>query len=74
MYAYICRFCIVLFLSQTDANQVCSVVLDILSNIYHQDAANYFILEPQNTLAQFAEKIFSKSLDVQVRELCCKIV
>ncbi|UYV62149.1 WDFY3 [Cordylochernes scorpioides] len=37
------------------------LVLDGISSIYHSDKANYFILEPQHTLSQFAEKIHQKS-------------
>uniref|UniRef100_H3A016 Alfy-like armadillo-like repeat domain-containing protein n=1 Tax=Latimeria chalumnae TaxID=7897 RepID=H3A016_LATCH len=33
------------------------IILDAISNIYIADNANYFILEPQHTLSQFAEKI-----------------
>lgn len=45
---------------------LCSIVLDAISTLFHSDPANYFILEPQNTLNQFAEKIHLKSPDVQV--------
>lgn len=48
---------------------MCSTILDVLSSIYHQDTANYFILESQNTLSQFAEKIFLKPQDIQVSAL-----
>ncbi|KAK7508020.1 hypothetical protein BaRGS_00000985, partial [Batillaria attramentaria] len=51
--------------SQT--SQLCSTILDVLSSIYHQDSANYFILESQNTLSQFAEKIFLKPEDIQIK-------
>ncbi|XP_063105434.1 WD repeat and FYVE domain-containing protein 3 isoform X2 [Cavia porcellus] len=40
------------------------VILDAITNIYVADSANYFILEPQHTLSQFAEKI-SKLPEVQ---------
>ncbi|XP_069782164.1 WD repeat and FYVE domain-containing protein 3 isoform X4 [Narcine bancroftii] len=40
------------------------IILDAISNIYMGDNANYFILEPQHTLSQFAEKI-SKAPEVQ---------
>ena len=43
-----------------------STILDAISTIFHSDPANYFILEPQNTLNQFAEKIHLKSTEVQV--------
>lgn len=45
---------------------LCSIILDAISTIFHSDPANYFILEPQNTLNQFAEKIHLKSSEVQV--------
>ncbi|XP_069124433.1 WD repeat and FYVE domain-containing protein 3-like isoform X2 [Argopecten irradians] len=44
---------------------LCLIVLDVINSIYHQDNANYFILEPQHTLSQFAEKIHLKPVDVQ---------
>uniref|UniRef100_G3RTL4 WD repeat and FYVE domain containing 3 n=1 Tax=Gorilla gorilla gorilla TaxID=9595 RepID=G3RTL4_GORGO len=40
------------------------VILDAITNIYMADNANYFILESQHTLSQFAEKI-SKLPEVQ---------
>lgn len=43
-----------------------AVILDAVSTIFHSDPANYFILESQNTLNQFAEKIHVKGLEVQV--------
>jgi len=51
---------------QGTSSQLCSTVLDVISSLYHQDAANYFILEPQNTMSQFAEKIYMKPPDLQV--------
>ena len=53
------------FIRGVTAN-LCSVILDAIGSIYHADDANYFILEPQHTLAQFAEKIHSKPVEVQV--------
>ncbi|XP_070185825.1 WD repeat and FYVE domain-containing protein 3-like isoform X2 [Littorina saxatilis] len=50
---------------KAETAQLCSTILDVLSSIYHQDPANYFILESQNTLSQFAEKIFLKQLEIQ---------
>ncbi|KAB0793199.1 hypothetical protein PPYR_12819 [Photinus pyralis] len=44
---------------------VCCTILDAISSIYHADNANYFILENQNTLSQFTEKIHYKSSDIQ---------
>ncbi|XP_053559369.1 WD repeat and FYVE domain-containing protein 3 isoform X2 [Bombina bombina] len=42
------------------------IILDAITNIYMSDNANYFILESQHTLSQFAEKI-AKLPDVQVK-------
>lgn len=44
---------------------VCSTILDAISSIYHSDNANFFILENQNTLSQFTEKIHHKSEEIQ---------
>ncbi|KAK8719520.1 hypothetical protein OTU49_013984, partial [Cherax quadricarinatus] len=52
------------FLRGTTSN-LCSVVLDAISAVYHSDAANYFILEPQHTHSAFAEKIHSKPKEIQ---------
>ena len=51
---------------QANSSPLCNTILDVMSSIYHQDNANYFILESQHTLPQFAEKIYLKSQDVQV--------
>lgn len=53
------------FLKSTTST-LSSVVLDAISTIFHSDPANYFILESQNTLNQFAEKIHLKEPEVQV--------
>ncbi|XP_015220356.1 WD repeat and FYVE domain-containing protein 3 isoform X2 [Lepisosteus oculatus] len=45
-------------------SRLSQIILDAISNIYVADNANYFILESQHTLSQFAEKI-SKQLEVQ---------
>ncbi|XP_015131950.1 WD repeat and FYVE domain-containing protein 3 isoform X1 [Gallus gallus] len=42
------------------------IILDAITNIYMADNANYFILESQHTLSQFAEKI-SKLPEVQTK-------
>lgn len=42
------------------------MILDSMLILYREDNANYFILDSQNTLSQFAEKLQSKSCDVQV--------
>lgn len=44
---------------------LCSIILDAISSVYHADNANYFILENQNTLSQFTEKIYHKPSDIQ---------
>lgn len=44
---------------------LCCTILDAISSVYHSDNANYFILEGQNTLSQFAEKIHLKNLEIQ---------
>lgn len=45
-------------------NFLAQIILDAITNIYMADNANYFILESQHTLSQFAEKI-SKLPEVQ---------
>ncbi|KAK9884773.1 hypothetical protein WA026_009003 [Henosepilachna vigintioctopunctata] len=40
-------------------------ILDAISSIYQSDNANYFILENQNTLNQFTEKIYTKPTEIQ---------
>lgn len=52
------------FLKATSVHLCCNI-LDVISSIYHQDDANYFILESQHTLSQFAEKIYLKPPDIQ---------
>lgn len=47
---------------------LCCTILDAISSVYHADNANYFILENQNTLPQFAEKIYLKTPEVQVND------
>ena len=42
-------------------------ILAALITIYKSDKANYFLLDSQNTLAQFAEKLYTKPLHVQER-------
>lgn len=42
-------------------------VLDAISSVYHSDAANYFILEPQGTLSQFSERLPQRADAVQVK-------
>ncbi|XP_061175428.1 WD repeat and FYVE domain-containing protein 3-like isoform X2 [Saccostrea echinata] len=50
---------------KANSSVLCTVILDVINSIYHQDNANYFILEPQHTLSQFSEKIYTKPKDVQ---------
>lgn len=57
-----------MYFLQASSSVLCTVILDVISSIYHQDNANYFILEPQHTLSQFSEKIYTKPHDVQVGE------
>ncbi|BFZ02583.1 hypothetical protein BsWGS_05621 [Bradybaena similaris] len=52
---------------KSNTSSLCSTILDVISSIYHQDNANYFILESQHTLSQFAEKIYLKPEDVQIK-------
>ncbi|KAM7167770.1 WD repeat and FYVE domain-containing protein 3 isoform 1-T6 [Macrochelys suwanniensis] len=47
-------------------NYLAQIILDAITNIYIADNANYFILESQHTLSQFAEKI-SKLPEVQTK-------
>uniref|UniRef100_A0A4W3HF18 WD repeat and FYVE domain containing 3 n=1 Tax=Callorhinchus milii TaxID=7868 RepID=A0A4W3HF18_CALMI len=46
------------------SSHLAGMILDAISNLYIADNANYFILESQHTLSQFAEKI-SKVPEVQ---------
>lgn len=50
---------------RTPSPHLCRLVLDAVSSIYHADNVNYFILETQNTLSQFAEVIHTKSRQTQ---------
>ena len=63
IYSHKCFVCLGY---QATASHLCITVLDVISSVYHQDNANYFILEPHHTLSQFAEKIHLKPKDVQV--------
>lgn len=49
----------------TAAWPLASIILDAVSTLFHSDPANYFILETQSTLSQFAERIHLKSVEVQ---------
>ncbi|XP_025205063.1 WD repeat and FYVE domain-containing protein 3 [Melanaphis sacchari] len=50
---------------RSDSSALCCTILDAISNVYHSDNANYFILEPQNTLPQFTEHIHLKNQQIQ---------
>lgn len=50
---------------KSSSTSLCCTILDAISSVYHSDNANYFILESQNTLSQFTEKIHHKSPAVQ---------
>ncbi|CAG0897177.1 unnamed protein product [Cyprideis torosa] len=54
------------FMRATSIN-LTGVILDAISSVYQGDHSNYFILEQQNTLCRFAEKIFLKPREIQVR-------
>ena len=46
---------------------MCTIILEVISSLFHQDNANYFIVEPQSTLPEFAEAINNKPVDVQIK-------
>ncbi|KAJ4438846.1 hypothetical protein ANN_14799 [Periplaneta americana] len=50
---------------KSNSAALCCTILDAISSVYHSDNANYFILEGQNTLSQFAEKIHLKPQEIQ---------
>ncbi|CAH1794598.1 unnamed protein product [Owenia fusiformis] len=50
---------------KSNTSHLCSIILDVISSIYHQDNANYFILESQCTIAQISERIHNKPPDIQ---------
>ena len=52
---------------QSRSSQLCTMILEVISSIFHQDNSNYFIVEPQSTLSEFAEIIHNKPHEVQVR-------
>lgn len=47
------------------STELCCLILDAISSIYHADNVNYFLLESQNTLSQFTEIIHTKSRQIQ---------
>ncbi|XP_053612398.1 WD repeat and FYVE domain-containing protein 3 isoform X1 [Plodia interpunctella] len=50
---------------KSNSAALCCTILDAISSVYHADNANYFILENQNTLSQFSERIYTKSAEIQ---------
>lgn len=54
---------------KSNSEILCSTILDAISSIYHSDNANYFILENQNTISQFIEKLHHKSPEIQAKLL-----
>src|SRR5699024_7544454 len=51
--------------SKTDFLQ--ELILETVLNIYKEEKANYFILEGQNTLSSFAERLEEKSDVIQIK-------
>ncbi|XP_055847784.1 WD repeat and FYVE domain-containing protein 3 [Episyrphus balteatus] len=52
------------FLKSTSPT-LCCTILDAISRVYHSENANYFILDSENTLSQFTEKIHQKGPQIQ---------
>ncbi|XP_063360999.1 WD repeat and FYVE domain-containing protein 3 [Cydia amplana] len=50
---------------KSNSAALCCTILDAISSVYHADNANYFILENQNTLSQFSERIHLKNAEIQ---------
>ncbi|VDM46240.1 unnamed protein product [Toxocara canis] len=50
---------------QAKNERICETVIDVVHNIYASDAANYFIVEKECSLAQFVERMHSKPPEVQ---------
>lgn len=44
---------------------LCCTILDAISRVYHSENANYFILDSENTLSQFTERIHLKGPQIQ---------
>lgn len=57
---------------KSNSTSLCCTIIDAISSVYHSDNANYFILEAQNTLSQFIEKIHLKGPKVQ--EKCFELL
>ncbi|XP_071507653.1 WD repeat and FYVE domain-containing protein 3-like [Diadema antillarum] len=54
---------------KANTEQLCRIVLDVLTSVYNSDIANYFILEPQNTLSQFIDRMTTKTPTIQTKTL-----
>lgn len=52
------------FLRTTSPTLGCTL-LDAISSVFHSDLVNYFLLEPQNTLSQFSERLPQRAASVQ---------
>lgn len=50
---------------RSPSTELCCLILDAISSIYHADNVNYFLLESHNTLSQFTEIIHTKSRQIQ---------
>ena len=50
---------------KSSSRQLGGTIMDAMSTIYTSDNANYFLLEPQHTLPQCAERIYNKPSPVQ---------
>ncbi|XP_053674040.1 WD repeat and FYVE domain-containing protein 3 [Anopheles nili] len=46
---------------------LCCLILDAIADVYNSDDANYYVLESQNTLCIFAEKMYQKAKTVQTK-------
>ncbi|XP_038062031.1 WD repeat and FYVE domain-containing protein 3-like isoform X2 [Patiria miniata] len=52
---------------KANTRSLCSVILEVITNIYNSDNANYFILEPQHTMSQFIDRATTKSAEIQLK-------
>ncbi|RWS27323.1 PH domain associated with Beige/BEACH domain containing protein-like protein, partial [Leptotrombidium deliense] len=50
---------------KSKSSQLQDLILSALITLYRDDRANYFILDSQNTLSQFAEKLYLRSFKIQ---------
>lgn len=57
---------------KSNSSYLCCTIIDAIASVYHSDKVNFFILEPQNTLSQFIERIHLKSPIVQ--EKCFELL